>query len=137
MVRRRCSYKPPPKDSYICRPKSSHWLLTICQNIEHCLGRLVAWVLGRNISWPCNTAHIGCHAIQLQLPEPSYISMLDFNRNSHVSIDRIIPMFASPSPPAVGTKGQEAANFVTSSTAVDTTSSQVSALAPVFQATAS
>lgn len=49
------------------------------------------WILGRNITLLCNIIHLGRHALQMPCGESEYISLIDFDRHSHVPIDRFIP----------------------------------------------
>lgn len=49
------------------------------------------WILGRNITRRCNIIHLDRHVLQLPCSKSEYISLIDFNRHSHVSLDRFIP----------------------------------------------
>lgn len=49
------------------------------------------WIFGRNITRVCNIIHLGRHALQLPCDDPDYLSLIDHDNHSHVSLDRFVP----------------------------------------------
>lgn len=56
------------------------------------------WMVGHNLTRACNIIHLGQHALQLPCGESEFVSMIDFDINSHAPLISFIPPLSVHNP---------------------------------------